>query len=86
MELEVIEGTLAVDIEVSPPVAVDISSSPGEVAVGLVLVPGAHGLPGRDGVVWFSGHGDPDETSIAGSHPGDYYLDLDSGTVSKLGD
>jgi hypothetical protein len=53
-----------------------------------VLIP-VPGPPGRDGgafsgAAWLFGEGPP--TTIIGSKPGDYYTDLDDGTIYRLGD
>lgn len=51
---------------------------------------GPKGEPGNSfGVVaWWSGHGVPNEAenSVEGAKVGDYYTDLDTGLVYKLGD
>lgn len=44
--------------------------------------PGAQGDPGVRGSQWFTGSGAP--TTIVGSLPGDFYLDVTDGTVYEL--
>jgi hypothetical protein len=85
LEFEV-ENPVAFDIEIEPPPVIDITKGDNESHVAVVLVPGPIGYPGRDGIYWFTGHGQPDMQAIVGSHPGDYYMDLDTGEVYKLGD
>lgn len=59
---------------------------------GVVTVEGPQGPPGPvgpagpsySGVGWFFGEGPP--TTVIGSKPGDYYMDLSDGTIYKLGD
>jgi len=52
---------------------------------GIYIIGGGTGLKGdagEPGAKWFDGHGPP--TSIPGAHEGDYYLDVDTGTVYRL--
>ena len=47
---------------------------------------GDQGDQGVRGATWFTGQGAPDDGVVVGSSPGDYYLDVSTGIVSKLGD
>lgn len=53
--------------------------------VGATGATGATGAPGEVvGVAWWYGAGQP--TTVVGSKPGDFYMDLTDGSVYKLGD
>lgn len=80
--------------EVEAPTAVASSAGANEV-IGLVIAQGPPGTPGPqgpqgpsgptyEGIAWWYGDGPP--TTIVGSKPGDFYMDLDDGTIYKLGD
>jgi len=43
---------------------------------------GEKGEKGDPGARWFDGHGPP--ISVADAKEGDYYLDVDTGTIYKL--
>ncbi len=48
----------------------------------ILTLKGEQGKPGRDGVLWYSNKGNPnelkDEAALAGSYVGDFYLDTES--------
>ena len=75
-------------IRANPTARIGVSASTG---AQVILVPsgGAQGPPGPPGPgyageAWFYGSGPPG--TIIGSQPGDNYMDLDTGTIWKLGD
>jgi hypothetical protein len=95
-----IEEPIVFDVEIEPSPVIDVEQGIGE-KLGIVLLPGLKGLDGQDGqngqkgdpgepgnsfgvTAWWSGHGEP--VGIVGAKPGDYYTDLDTGLVYKLGD
>lgn len=77
------------------PVALEVDS-PDRSALVVPVLKGPKGNTGPKGepgnafgvVAWWSGHGSPNdpENSVEGAKVGDYYTDLDTGIVYKLGD
>lgn len=73
----------------SPTVVVPVPGIPGSQGPPGPMGPqGPEGPRGFDGTfggtAWFSGNGPPE--TVIGSKPGDYYIDVESGLVYKLGD
>jgi hypothetical protein len=68
----------------APPSINTRTALPGYVvnAGALVSAAGVTGDTGVRGTQWFEGHGAPG--TVAGSIPGDFYLDLDTGDVYLL--
>lgn len=81
----VIDDTI--DVTVVDSTDVDITTTE-EPTFAVITVEGPTGDtgpagPGYAGEAWFYGSGPPG--TIIGSKPGDNYMDLDSGTIWKLG-
>lgn len=85
--------SFAATIAAPKPPVLDVES-PDRSALVVPVLKGPKGNTGPKGdpgnsfgtVAWWSGHGSPNENTVEGAKVGDYYTDLDTGLVYKLGD
>lgn len=91
-EVEVDFATIQVEVDSRPAVSI---ATEGEPTVIYAVDPGPKGDqgpvgpqgppgPSFDGTAWWFGSGAPQ--GIVGSKPGDYFVDVVTGTIYKLGD
>ncbi len=52
-------------------------------ATGAEGAEGPEGAEGKDGATWFTGTGNPNESTVDGAAEGDYYLDTTTGVIYK---
>lgn len=89
LSLSVVVESGEIDVVVEDP---SVSVEVDEAVVAALLVSGPAGPagpqgpagPAFDGTAWWYGNGAP--AAVIGSKPGDYYMDLLTGNIYKLGD